>query len=75
MIDSIVKAGLSGVQRGLESAANHAQEISTAFQPDSESDYVSAAVGLQTDRFQVEASVKVLQVADDLQGTVLDLLA
>lgn len=75
MVDSISKAGLSGMQRGLESAAKHAQEISTAFQPDSGSDYITAAVGLKLDQFQVQASARVLQVADEMQGTVLDLLA
>ncbi len=75
MSDSIAIIGLQGVQRGLESAARHATEVSEAFTSDSDKDYVGAAVGLSQDRLQVSASAKVIQVASSLSGTILDILA
>jgi len=75
MVDSIMAAGLQGVQRGLEGAARHASELSQSFSADSARDPVEPIVGLKLDQLQVQASAKVIAVADSLSGSLLDILA
>jgi hypothetical protein len=73
MVESIINSGLQGVQRGLESASKHAEQISTAFQ--NESDALEPAIALKQDKIQILASAKVIGVADKLSGSILDILA
>ena len=75
MTDSIANIGLQGVQRGLQSAARHAAELSTAFQGEGETDPIEPIVGLKSDALQVQASAKIIAVADSLNGSILDILA
>jgi hypothetical protein len=67
--------GLAGVMRGLESASQHAQQVSEAFRPESEVGPVEPIVGLMVDSLQVEASTKVIQVGNLVTRRILDLFA
>ena len=73
-INSAYQSGLEGVQRGLKSAAEHANQISK-FDPESGDDKVEAMVGLKLDEHQVKASTKVIKAAERLDKSVLDILA
>ncbi|MCO6429268.1 MAG: hypothetical protein J5J00_00270 [Deltaproteobacteria bacterium] len=75
MVDSILAAGLQGIQRGLAGAAEKAEQISKGFSPESDNDPTSAIIGLKLDEHQVQASAKIVQVADRLSQSVLDILA
>ena len=73
-IDSALSHAISGIQRGLNSARQHAGEIAAADQldgtgPDSLS---GPLVGLIQDRLQVSASTEVLKAADDMIGSLFD---
>lgn len=73
MIDSIAQSGLAGIQRGFESAARNAQEVVNAYTRGE--DTIAPSVGLITDRTQIQASARVIKVADELNGAILDILA
>lgn len=75
MVDSIILNGLRGVQMGQASAAENADRASKAFLPEGDGDLVTPLVGLATDKVQVEASAKVIKVGEDLDRTILDILA
>ena len=75
MIDKILAAGLQGIQRGLSGAAEKVEKISRAFLPESDIDPVDPIVGLKADEHQIKASAKVIKVADDLNKSILDILA
>ena len=75
MIDATLQYALSGIQRGFESAAKHAEEVSTAYLPEGSGDITEALIGLKLDSHQVKANAKVIKVADELTGAVLDILA
>ena len=74
LIDSALSHAVSGIQRGLGSARQHATEVAHADQlgaggPDSLSDPL---VGLIQDRLQVSASAEALKAADDIIGSLFD---
>ena len=73
-IDGTLSHAISGIQRGLDNARQHAGEIASADQlgagsPDS---LAGPLVGLIQDRLQVSASVQVLKAADDMIGSLFD---
>lgn len=76
-MNSVINKGLEGVQRGLANAARDAERASKAFNPGSENDgeFVEAATDLKQDVRQVQASAKVIRVGDELNRSVLDILA
>lgn len=63
------------MQRGLESAAKHASEVTQAFTPEGSGDPTEALVGMKLDEFQVAASAKVIKTGDELQKAILDIVA
>lgn len=75
MIDSILSNGLKGVQAGLQNAAKHSEEASTALQENGSGDLVTPAVHLNLDKLQVQASARVIGIGSELQDSVLDILA
>lgn len=85
MVDSILSTGLQGVQNGLTTTRNAAQDIATAttvdFTQEAEtgtdvtSDITTAAVELKIGEQQVKASAAVIRTADEILGTVIDLKA
>ena len=73
-IDSALSHAVNGIQRGLNSARQHAGEIAgadslSAASPDS---LAGPLVGLIQDRLQVSASAEVLKAAGDMIGSLLD---
>lgn len=75
MIDDIFARGLQGIQSGLSSAARYAQDASDAFGPNGDGDLAGPAIGLKLSELQVAASVKVIKTGDELNKSVLDILA
>ena len=72
---SIESIGLQGVQSGLAKAAESAYKLSQSFQPESTSEPVDSIVALHQAKQQVEASAKIIKVGDQLNKSVLDILA
>ncbi len=73
MVDGISRTGSAGIQKGFENAARHSKEIVSASQ--SEGDTLAPAIELNNDARQVQASAKVVKIADELNGAVLDIVA
>jgi hypothetical protein len=74
-MDSIFSIGLSGMQRGLESAERNSERVASAFLQEPTQDLVEPLVALQLDKRQVEASARVVKIGDEMLGTVLDIIA
>ncbi len=75
MIGSIRNTALAGIQNGLDNLQKNARQIAgdpTAPDADAQS-LVEAVVDLKANVQQVEASMKVLKVSDDIIGTLLDI--
>ncbi len=73
-LDGIYSQAMSGIQRGLGSARQHAAEIADAGRPGSDSgtNLIEPMVGLKLDRLQVQASSAVLRAYDSMLGTLFD---
>lgn len=73
-VDSVFSHAVTGIQRGLSSARNHAAEIASAgqFENDSPSSLVEPLVGLKLDKLQVQASTEVLKAYDEMIGSLFD---
>lgn len=69
--------GLMGIYNGLDNLKHDAQEIASASAKGGEdtADLAKSLVDLNTDRHQIEASVKVVQAVDETLGTLLDVTA
>lgn len=74
-IPPVRESALNGIRQGEAKVAEEAQNLSTAFTPDSNQDAVSASIGIKAGVRQVTASAKLLRVADELDKAVLDILA
>ncbi len=73
-IDSIARTGLDGLKSGISQANQRASEIARA-PIDENVDVVECIIGLKQAAVQVEASAKVVKVADELNkelGSILD---
>lgn len=74
MIDGILGTALEGVYKGLEQAAESADEISKAFTPLGNGDVVTPAVKLSLANQQVAANTSVIKVADEMSKETLRIL-
>ncbi len=74
-MNSIITKGLQGVKTGFEIVNREAERTILSFQSESEIDPIEPLVGLKIGKQQVEASAKVIKVGDDLNKTILDILA
>lgn len=76
-IDSVAALGLLGVQKGLQGASNSAATIASADQAASTDmgSMTEALVALKQQEQQVAASAKTIKAADDMIGTLIDVLA
>jgi hypothetical protein len=83
VVDSVIAAGFQGVQNGLNSARQAAQDIakatttpvsSTADQ-DLTMDITQAAVELKISELQVQASAEVIKTGDEVIGSLLSIKA
>ena len=75
LMNSVIGAGLKGVLAGMESAARHAEQVTQSFKPDSDFSPLEGLLGLSADKRQVDASIKIIKVGEDLDKAVLDILA
>lgn len=73
-MDSIIGTGLRGIQLGFQQAAESADKITSAFEPESTEDAVGPMIELAGAKRQVEASSKVVKVGDELMGAILDII-
>jgi hypothetical protein len=73
-IDGVFSEAMLGIQHGLSSARNHAAEIASAGQFDSDSavSLVEPMLGLKLDKLQVQASTAVLKAYDEMIGSLFD---
>lgn len=73
-INSALTQAMTGVQRGLASARNHAGQIASAdqFNNGNPGSLAEPLVGLVQDRLQVSASAQVLKAVDAMIGSLLD---
>lgn len=73
-IDSALTHAISGIQRGLNSAQQHAARIADTdrFGADNPSSLAEPLFGLRADRLQVHASTRVLKAVDDMIGSLFD---
>jgi hypothetical protein len=69
--------GLMGIYNGLDNLKHDAQKIASTSAKGGEdtADLAKSLVDLNTDRHQIEASVKVVQAIDETLGTLLDVTA
>jgi hypothetical protein len=71
-MSSVSATALQGIRSGLSSIADYAEQVSRV---DSNTDLVSAFVGIKLASFQVEASAVVIKKDEELNQSVLDILA
>jgi hypothetical protein len=69
-----VQNALSGINRGMANQSQDARVIAQGSVADGNS-VTAALVDAQTQKLDVEASVKALQIADQTLGTLLDIKA
>lgn len=74
---SAISYGLTGINNGMTQLKRDAQDIASTTAKGGEdiADLAKSLVDLNTDRYQVEASVKVVQAVDETIGTLLDVKA
>lgn len=73
MIPTLSQSAVTGIQRGLQLATNAASNIATSNRDIGLADLATNIVDLKLGQLQVEASAKVLQVEDQLKGSLLDI--
>jgi len=73
MISSVSQSAVTGIQRGLQQVTNAASNIASANRDIGLGELTTSIVDLKLGQQQVEASAKVLQVADQLRGSLLDI--
>jgi hypothetical protein len=73
-IDNALTQAINGIQRGLASARDHAEQIASAnqFNDGNPGSLAEPMVGLIQDRLQVSASAEVLKTVDSMLGSLLD---
>ena len=78
MIESILQAGIQGVQNGLDQFGRASQQVVTSTNSTSTSNsgsLESSVVELKQGQRSVEASAKVIAVADETIGSIINELA
>ena len=74
-VNGIFQAGVKGIGDGLARAESAAGRIAQPGAGDGLAEFVEAAVGLTAAEQQVEASLRVVETANELVGTLIDVLA
>lgn len=72
---SIESIGLAGYKQALESANKNVDKVLAGFSGGDFDQAVGGFVGLSQDRRAAQASLKVIKVGDNLQQSILDILA
>lgn len=73
MIPTLSQSALSGIQRGLQQVTNAASNIANPNRVIEPADLATNMVDLKLGQLQVEASAEVLQVEDQLKGSLLNI--
>lgn len=73
-VGSALNIGVQGIQKGLESMSQNADQVAKANSSGKVTDVVKPMVEMIADRTQIEASVKVVQAADAMTKTIGSLL-
>ncbi len=74
-VNGIFQAGVTGIGDGVARADNAAGRIAPPGAGDELAELVEAAVELTAAEQQVEASLRVVETANELVGTLIDVLA
>ena len=69
---SAFQSGIAGVQTGVYAASQNAAQISRADQIPTDQ-LTQALVQLEANKLQVQASAKVIETANDMIGSLLDI--
>jgi hypothetical protein len=72
---SVQNSALQGIQRGLEGMRQNAADIASADQLNragKDTDLETSMVELNQNKFQVQASAKVVSALDEVIGTLID---
>ena len=72
---SVQNSALQGIQRGLEGMRQNAADIASADQLNragQDTDLETSLVELNENKFQVQASAKVVSALDEVIGTLID---
>lgn len=76
-IGSVLQTGINGIQRGMRGANEAASDIAkVGIEPTGDNattEIADAAVNLKLSELQVKASARVVQAADDMIGSILDI--
>lgn len=75
MIQSATSSALDGIRSGLRALDRDASRVAQAGTTQSEQSPESALLDAKVDKAQVEASAKVLETADAVLGSLLDVKA
>ena len=75
MVDSVTSNALSGIQRAQDGMQRNASNIARANQGDKTKDVTRSLVELNQHKNAGIASMKVLKVADEMLGSLLDVKA
>ena len=73
-VGSAFNIGVQGIQGGLESMSQHADQVAKSNGSRSITDVAKPMVEMIADRTQIEASVKVIQAEDAMTKTIGSLL-
>lgn len=76
-IDSVASLGLLGVQKGVQGARAAATDIASAEQSTASSptDVAASLIALKQSELQVAASSKTIRSANEMIGSLIDVLA
>jgi len=77
-LSSIQQTGLEGIQRGLqgiEKSASEIAKIGTSDNASGSASFVEPILELKLYERSIQASAKVVEVADEVLGTLLDTMA
>ncbi len=73
-IGSTLNSGLQGIQGGMESMRQSADQVAKANKPDQAGSFTKPLVNMVADRLQIEASVKAIQADNAMSKTIGSLL-
>ena len=75
MSNNIQNIGLKGIHEGMAKIAEKADRISKSFTSENSEDPTEDIIGMKLDENQVKASKKVIQTGNELDKSILDILA
>ncbi len=73
----ILNAGLLGMQRAMNDAQRNGGKIAAAVRYETQRpvELTTPMLGLMLDRQQAQASARIIKTADELMGTIIDIMA